>query len=156
MSKRTIELTVGLFVLIGVAAFVLLAVKVSGLNDIYDSDEGYYLTADFENVGGLKSRARVSIAGVPVGRVVEIKFDQEKYLATVKLSIDKHINNLPDDTTASILTSGLLGDNYIGLNPGFNETFLKEGGHIMLENTSKAVVLEELLSKFLAGQASGI
>ncbi len=155
MQKRTIEIAVGLFFLLGIAAFMMMAVKVSGLSEIYVAD-GYTLTAEFENVGGLKPRARVSIAGVAVGRVVSIEFNDKKYLAEVKMIIDESVNNLPDDTTASILTSGLLGDNYIGLNPGFSNQFLKANGQIPLENTNKAVVLEELVSKFFSSQASGL
>ena len=156
MQRRTIEIGVGIFMLLGIGAFVMLALKVSGLDDIYNNDKGYIITAHFENVGGLKPRARVTIAGVAVGRVLAIEFDKEYYLAKVTLSIDKDVDNLPDDTVASILTAGLLGDNYISLNPGSNETLLKANGHIGVENTYQAVVLEELLSKFLAGQASGI
>ncbi|MBS0286208.1 MAG: outer membrane lipid asymmetry maintenance protein MlaD [Proteobacteria bacterium] len=155
MQKRTIEIAVGLFFLLGIAAFMMMAIKVSGLSEIYIKD-GYALKAEFENVGGLKPRARVSIAGVPVGRVLSIDFNDQKYLAEVTLLIDKSVSNLPNDTTASILTSGLLGDNYIGLNPGFSNDFLKAGDHIPLENTNKAVVLEELVSKFFSSQASGL
>ncbi len=155
MQKRTIEIAVGLFFLLGIAAFMMMAIKVSGLSEIYVTD-GYPLKAEFENVGGLKPRARVSIAGVPIGRVVSIDFNDEKYVAVVTLIIDKSVSNLPDDTTASILTSGLLGDNYIGLSPGFSTEFLKSGDNIPLENTNKAVVLEELVSKFFSSQASGL
>ncbi|MGD9591149.1 MAG: outer membrane lipid asymmetry maintenance protein MlaD [Candidatus Berkiella sp.] len=155
MQKRTIEIAVGLFFLLGIAAFMMMAIKVSGLSEIYVTD-GYALKAEFENVGGLKPRARVSIAGVPIGRVVSIDFNDQKYVAEVTLLIDKSVSNLPDDTTASILTSGLLGDNYIGLSPGFSNEFLKAGDHIPLENTNKAVVLEELVSKFFSSQASGL
>ncbi|MBI2791661.1 MAG: outer membrane lipid asymmetry maintenance protein MlaD [Gammaproteobacteria bacterium] len=155
MQKRTIEIAVGFFFLMGIVAFAVLAIKVSGLSEIYVAD-GYTLTAEFENIGGLKPRARVSIAGVPIGRVLAISFNDKKYLAEVTLIIDNSVDNLPDDTTASILTSGLLGDNYIGLNPGFSNTFLKPGDQIPLENTNKAVVLEELVSKFFSSQASGL
>ena len=155
MQKRTIEIAVGLFFLLGIAAFMMMAIKVSGLSEIYVKD-GYSIQAEFENIGGLKPRAKVSIAGVPVGRVVSIDFDDKKYLAQVTLLIDKSISNLPNDTTASILTAGLLGDNYIGLNPGFSTEYLKAGDNIPLENTNKAVVLEELVSKFFSSQASGV
>ncbi len=155
MQKRTIEIAVGLFFLLGIAAFMMMAIKVSGLSEVYVKD-GYSIKAEFENIGGLKPRARVSIAGVPIGRVVSIEFDDKKYVAEVTLLIDKSVNNLPNDTTASILTAGLLGDNYIGLNPGFSNEFLKAGDEIPLENTNKAVVLEELVSKFFSSQASGV
>lgn len=155
MQKRTIEIAVGIFFLLGIAAFAVMAIKVSGLSEIYNAS-GYTITAEFENIGGLKPRARVSIAGVAVGRVVSIDFDDKSYLAKVTLNIDNSVRNLPDDTSASILTAGLLGDNYIGLSPGFSDNFLKPGANIPLENTNKAVVLEELVSKFFAGQASGL
>lgn len=154
MQKRTIEITVGLFFLIGIAALAMLAIRVSGLDDI-GYEEGYDITAYFENVGGLKARARVSIAGVQVGRVVAIDFDKKDYNARVKILLDNKINNIPDDTTASILTSGLLGDNYVSLTPGFSDKFFKAGDHILVENTNKAIVLEEMVSKFLSNQASG-
>lgn len=155
MQKRTVEIAVGLFFLLGIAAFMMMAIKVSGLSEIYVTD-GYPLKVEFENIGGLKPRARVSIAGVAIGRVVSIDFNDEKYVAVVSVIIDKSVSNLPNDTTASILTSGLLGDNYIGLSPGFSNEYLKAGDHIPLENTNKAVVLEELVSKFFSSQASGL
>jgi phospholipid/cholesterol/gamma-HCH transport system substrate-binding protein len=155
MQKRTIEIAVGIFFLMGIASFIMLAIKVSGLGDVYVSNEGYTITADFENIGGLKPRAKVTIAGVSIGRVTAIDFDPKEYLARVTIFIDSKANNIPDDTKASILTAGLLGDNYIGLTPGFSEHYFKEGSHISQENTNKAVVLEELVSKFVSGQASG-
>lgn len=156
MQKRTIEIAVGVFFLLGILAFAMLALQVSGISKIYNLKEGYKITADFENIGGLKPRARVTIAGVAVGRVVAINYDPKTYVARVTIVMDNNVNNIPDDTSASILTSGLLGDNYIGLSPGFSEHFYKEGDHIPVENTSKAVVLEELVSKFLSSQASGL
>lgn len=156
MQKRGIEISVGIFFLIGIAAFIMLAMKVSGLSDINMTKDGYEVTAEFANIGGLKPRARVTIAGVAVGRVVAIHFDNQYYLAKVSILFDKEINNIPDDSKASILTAGLLGDNYIGLTPGFSEQFFKNGDHIPVENTNEAVVLEELISKFLSGQASGL
>lgn len=156
MQKRTIEIAVGIFFLLGIAAFVMLAIKVSGLGDVYVSNDGYIITADFENIGGLKPKARVTIAGVSIGRVTAIDFDPKDYLARVTIFVDKKASNIPDDTRASILTAGLLGDNYIGLTPGFSENYFKEGSHIPEENTNKAVVLEELVSKFLSSQASGL
>lgn len=156
MQKRTIEIAVGIFFLLGIAAFIMLAVKVSGLSDAYESREGYTVTAIFENVGGLKPRAKVTIAGVQVGRVLSIQFDKTEYAAKVVLFLNQNVNNIPDDTKANILTAGLLGDNYISLNPGFSETYLKDGDQIPLENTNKAIVLEELISRFLSSQASGL
>lgn len=156
MQKRALEITVGLFFLLGIAAFIVLALKVSGLGEAITFSDGYTITADFENIGGLKPRARVTIAGVSVGRVTSIKYDPKEYLAHVTILVDDTVKNIPEDSNASILTAGLLGDNYIGLTPGFSDTFLKVGGHISVNNTNKAVVLEELVSKFLANQASGL
>lgn len=155
MEKRTLEMTVGLFFLFAIAAFVILALKVSGLGQSLPLNEGYNITAEFENIGGLKPRARVTIAGVAVGRVTGIRFDAKDYLAQVSIRLDAHVTNIPDDSRASILTSGLLGDNYISLTPGFSNTYFKAGDNIVVENTNKAIVLEELVSKFMANQASG-
>lgn len=160
MRARTIEITVGLFVLAGLLALLLLALRVSGLNDIYTANAGYEITAEFENVGGLKPKARVSIAGVQVGRVKSVVFDKKTHYAKVTLVIFSSIDNLPENTEAQILTAGLLGDNYIGLLPiqsvdesdNDNQHYLKPGANIGVESTHKAVILEELISKFLANQ----
>lgn len=155
MQKRTVEIAVGIFVLIGIGALIMLALRVSGLNDVYIKENGYELTAQFQNVGGLKVKARVTIAGVPVGRVTKIEFDKDSLLAVVTMSVDKKIDNLPEDTQARILTAGLLGDNYIGLTPGRNfDDFLEPGGQIT--DTHEAIVLEDLIAKFVTGKASGL
>ncbi len=156
LQKRTIEIAVGIFFLLGIAAFALLAIKVSGLSNIFTTDEAYQITADFDNIGGLKPRARVTMAGVTIGRVVAIKFNPEHFIAQVTLDIDKDVNNIPNDTKAGILTSGLLGDNYIGLNPGFSDQFFKSGDNISVNDTDGAIVLEQLVQKFLSGKASGL
>lgn len=154
MRKSTLEITVGLFVITGLAALLVLAIKVSGLTDIYSGDTGYEVTADFTNIGGLKPRARVSLAGVPVGRVIAIDLDKENFVAHVTMIIREDMHSIPADSQASILTAGLLGDNYIGLTPGFSDRMLSEGGHIAVEDTSSAVILEQLISKFVSGKAS--
>lgn len=154
MHKKTLELSVGLLFLCAILAFAILALKVSGLGQSFKLDDGYTITAEFENIGGLKPRARVTIAGVAVGRVTAIRFDPKDYLAEVVIKMDEAVNNIPDDSRASILTSGLLGDNYIALTPGFSEQYFKAGDHITVENTNKAIVLEELVSKFVANKAS--
>lgn len=156
MQKRTLEMTVGFFFLLAIAAFAMLALKVSGLGQSLSFNEGYNITAEFENIGGLKPRARVTIAGVSVGRVTGIDFESKDYLARVHIRMDKAVNNIPDDSRASILTSGLLGDNYIALTPGFSDQYFKAGDRIAVENTNKAIVLEELVSKFVANKASGL
>lgn len=160
MRGKTIEITVGLFVLAGLLAFLMLALRVSGLSDVYRANEGYEITAEFENVGGLKPKARVSIAGVQVGRVKSIVFDKNNHYAKVTMLIFNSIDNLPENTEAQILTAGLLGDNYIALLPQQSmddaaadaHQYLKPGANIGIENTHKAVILEDLISKFLANQ----
>jgi phospholipid/cholesterol/gamma-HCH transport system substrate-binding protein len=155
-QKRGIEFAVGLFFLAGIIAFIMLSFKVSGLSNFASGNEGYVLTAEFENVGGLKPRARVSMAGVPIGRVVAIDFDRKYYVAHVRMVLDRKVNNIPNDSTASILTSGLLGDNYISLSPGYSEQFYKPNDNIPVERTTKAIVLEDLVSRFLSTKASGL
>lgn len=156
MKIRTVELTVGAFMVVGIAAFLMLALKVSGLGHLFKEDPGYKVQAEFSNIGGLKVRAKVSVAGVVVGRVAKITLEPQTYNANVEFTINpERIDKLPSDTRASIMTSGLLGDNYIGLTPGFDDAnALKEGSVIPATNTDSAVVLEQLISKFVAGQAS--
>jgi len=156
MHKRTVEITVGIFVLLGMLALLMLAVKVSGLSDIYESKEGYRVTAEFTNVGGLKPRAKVSMAGVAIGRVLSIEFDKDSFYAKVHMIIDKKFNNIPEDSQASIMTAGLLGDNYLGLTPGMEEDVLTDGSVIEVGNTTQALVLEDLISKFFSSKASGL
>lgn len=156
MQNRIVEVTVGLFFLLGIGAFAVLALKVSGLADMRETHKTYTVTASFENVGGLKPRSRVVIAGVKIGRVSQIYFDPKDYVARVTFAIHKEVGNIPDDSRVSILTSGLLGENYLSLTPGFSTSYLKEGDHIPMENTNKAVVFEELVAQFLAGQTSGL
>lgn len=150
MERATLDLWVGIFVAAGLGALLVLALKVGNLSS-FNSSETYTLRADFSNIGGLKVRAPVKSAGVVVGRVSEIGFDSGKYEATVKVSIDKRYQ-FPKDTSASILTSGLLGEQYIGLEPGGDTVMLKSDDIIKL--TQSAVVLEQLIGQFLYGKAS--
>ncbi len=145
MSSKSIEILVGLFVSACVAALFFLALQVSNFSDLQDNGS-YTVNAHFDNIGGLKAKALISMAGVPIGRVAEISFDSENYDALVKMRIDARYN-LPSDTSASILTSGLLGDKFIGLTPGGLDEFLKDGDYIEL--TQSALVLERLISQFL-------
>jgi phospholipid/cholesterol/gamma-HCH transport system substrate-binding protein len=148
MSKYgRIEILVGAFVLAGILSMVALAVKVSGLTTFFDTSKGYYITAKFTEVGGLKKRARVSIAGVPVGRVVGMSLDKETFQAVVDMRIDSEFNNIPSDTIASIATQGLIGENYVMLEPGGDEEVLKDGSRI--QQTDPAIVLERLIGQFL-------
>ncbi len=156
MKLRTAEITVGIFMIAGILSLLMLALQVSGLSFFLKEEPGYRVKAEFSNIGALKVRAKVSIGGVVVGRVVNISLEPETFNATVWMAVNpSRVQNLPADTQASILTAGLLGDNYISLTPGFNEKeYLKEGDTIPIGSTNSAVILENLLSKFLAGQAS--
>jgi phospholipid/cholesterol/gamma-HCH transport system substrate-binding protein len=146
MSTRTIEIMVGLFVAAGMAALFMLAMKVSNLAT-YGGDEGYIISASFDNIGGLKVRSLVSASGVRVGQVTGIEYDSDGYEARVSMSIDPQYDKFPIDTAASIMTSGLLGEQYVGLQPGAEEEYLKAGSEIEL--TQSALVLEQIVGQFL-------
>lgn len=149
MHLRTIETLVGGFILAGILALAALAVQVSGFN--VDAQGGTYsVYANFENVGGLVPRAEVTIAGVNVGQVADISFDQDEYQARVRMEIHQAVNTIPIDSTVTILTDGLLGRKYIGLVIGAEDEFIKEGGQFT--DTQSAVVLEELIGQFLLRQ----
>lgn len=150
MNRTTLDLWVGVFVALGIAALVGLALKVGNLTSS-NIGETYHVTAAFENIGGLKARAPVKSAGVVVGRVDNIAFDSKAYEAVVTLKIDKRYN-FPKDTFANIFTAGLLGEQYVGLEPGGDEIVLKDGDKI--SHTQDAVVLEKLISQFLYSKAS--
>jgi phospholipid/cholesterol/gamma-HCH transport system substrate-binding protein len=156
MKLRTAEITVGVFIMAGILSLLMLALQVSGLSFFLKEEPGYKVKAEFSNIGALKVRAKVSLGGVVIGRVIKIALEPETFNASVWMAIDpSRVDNLPIDTQASILTAGLLGDNYISLIPGFNENeYLKEGDTIPIGSTNSAVILEQLISKFLAGQAS--
>ena len=149
-NKRAIEIWVGIFIVAGVAALFMLAMKVSNIAAFTD-DGGYSVTARFNNIGGLKVRSPVSMAGVRVGRVADIGFDVHTYEAVVTMRINQQYDNLPKDTSASILTSGVLGENYIGLEAGARDVFLKDGDEIKI--TQSALILENLIGQFLVNQA---
>ncbi len=152
IKMKTMEITVGLFVILGFAALFYLAMQVSNLNAFgINNMDGYSVTAQFENVGSLKVGAPVTIAGVRVGRVTAIGIDHKAQEAVVKLTISAAHNNIPADTGASILTSGLLGEQYMGLDPGGDEKVLKEGDKIKL--TQSALVLEKIISQVLFSKA---
>lgn len=144
-QTRAVELGTGLFVFLGVAALFFLTTQTTNLE--YTGDESYRLTARFENVGSLKVRAPVSMAGVTIGRVESIKFDPDELNAVVTLRLDKRYNKIPDDSDAVIYTSGLLGAQYIGLGPGGSDTYFSDGDEILL--TQSAIILEELVGKYL-------
>ena len=149
MNTRTIEILVGLFIAGALAAFFMLALKVSNLAS-YGASEGYDLVAHFDNIGGLKVRSPVSAGGVRIGQVTEIRYDNKRYDAKVTISVNPQYS-FPTDTSASILTAGLLGEQYIGLEPGAEEEALQPGGHIEL--TQSALVLEQVIGQFLYSKA---
>jgi phospholipid/cholesterol/gamma-HCH transport system substrate-binding protein len=151
MNRRTLEVWVGVFVAAGVAALGMLAFKVGNLGTV-EVRNSYMLQARFNNIGGLKVKAPVTMAGVRIGRVTGISFDNDKYQAVVKLDIDGRYKAIPADTIGSILTSGLLGEQYIGLDPGGDERYLKEGDTLF--KTQDALVLEKMIGQFLFSQAS--
>ncbi len=149
MNKTVLDLWVGLFVIAGIAALLFLTLKVGSMNTVNVSNS-YEVVARFENIGGLKPRAPVKSAGVVVGRVADVQFDNERYEAAVTLRLDKRYA-FPKDSTAAIMTSGLLGEQYIGLEAGGDSVKLKDNDKIFI--TQDAMVLENLIGQFLYGKA---
>lgn len=150
MTKRNIEILVGLFVVLGLLALVFVALKAANLTSFSNGDT-YRLTARFDNIGGLKPRAPVRSAGVVVGRVTSIALDPKTYQGVVELDVDRRFQ-FPKDSAAKILTAGLLGDQYIGIEPGGDDANLSPGATIA--QTQSAVVLENLIGQFLTGKAA--
>jgi phospholipid/cholesterol/gamma-HCH transport system substrate-binding protein len=147
---RSIEVTVGVFVGAGLAALFMLAMQASNLSSI--SNSGFYqVTAKFENIGGLKVRSAVKVSGVKVGQVSKIDYDSQYFEAVVTMQIDEKYNAFPSDTIASIFTAGLLGEQYIGLEPGGDEKLLENQSEI--RHTQSAVILEQVISQFLFSKA---
>ena len=146
MNTRKTEILVGLFIAAGLAALFMLAMKASNLN-IYSNDAGYEITANFEDVSGLKVKSPVTMSGVRIGRVSDIEFDSQRFEAVVKIRIESQYKTLPKDTSASIYTAGLLGEKYIGLEAGGDEKNLEQGDKLIL--TQSALVLEKLISRFV-------
>jgi len=153
MQSRIVEIWVGVFVALGFLALLMLAMKVSNLSSLY-ADAGYEITARFRNVGGLKVRSPVKMAGVRIGRVSRIDFDNKTYEALVTLTIEQQYNKIPVDTSASILTAGLLGEQYIGLEAGGDAEYLVKNSELNPSLTQSAVVLEQLIGKFLYNSAT--
>ncbi|NML13444.1 outer membrane lipid asymmetry maintenance protein MlaD [Azohydromonas caseinilytica] len=150
MAKKSIEILVGGFVLLGLAALLFLALKAANLTS-FGNGETYMLKARFDNIGGLKQRAAVRSAGVTVGRVESITLDPQTYMGVVTLQVAKGVS-FPRDSSAKILTSGLLGDQYIGIEPGAEDQMLAPGATIT--QTQSAVVLENLIGQFLFSKAA--
>lgn len=151
MDRTLLDLWVGIFVAAGIAALFVLALKVGNASTTFNTGATYSLIAEFDNIGGLKVRAPVKSSGVVVGRVDDIQFDSKKFTARVVMNIDKRYE-FPKDTSVSILTSGLLGEQYIGVEAGGDSAMLKEGDTIKL--TQSAVVLEKLIGQFLYNKAA--
>ena len=151
MYSRRLELSVGAFVLLGALCLAFLALEVSGLTQTGDSGS-YRLSARFDNVAGLTTRAKVSAAGVTVGRVVGIHYDDTTAGAIVDMEISQDFAQFSEDTSASILTAGLLGEKYIGLSTGGDPSNLKDGD--VIYDTQSTIVLEELIGKFLLNMSS--
>ncbi len=151
MQRATLDLWVGIFVVAGIAAVLFLALRVGNMGS-FDSASTYTVKASFDNIGGLKARAPIKSAGVVVGRVSEIGFDSNMYEATVMMKLDTRYK-FPKDTSASIMTSGLLGEQYIALEAGGEDKKLVEGDHLKI--TQGAVVLENLIGQFLYNKSEG-
>lgn len=151
MQNRTLETGVGLFLLAGILALLLLALRVSGLS-VSTTNDSYKLYAYFDNIAGLTVRAKVTMAGVNIGKVTAIDLDHDNFTGRVTMEIQKRVDNLPSDSTASILTAGLLGEKYIGISVGGEQALLKEGSTI--HDTQSSLVLEDLIGKFLLNTVS--
>ena len=150
-KTRTVELGAGLFALLGIGALFFLTTQATGGDD-FAANEVFKIQARFDNVGSLKPRAPVAMSGVTIGRVTKIEFDPDVLNAVVTMSIDKRYDKIPDDSDASILTAGLLGSQYVGLQAGGSDYYLENGSEVLF--TQSAVVLENLIGKFLVGNSS--
>ena len=145
-QTRAVEVGTGLFVLLGLAALFFLTTQTTG-SDGFSGEDTYEVSARFENVGSLKDRAPVAMSGVTIGRVTSVEFDPAELNALVKFEIDSRYDQIPEDSDASILTAGLLGSQYIGLQVGGSEFYLEDGSEVQF--TQSAIVIENLISKYL-------
>lgn len=146
VSQRVIESLVGLFLLFAIISLSVLAFKVSGLTSLFPA-KSYVVTAEFDDIGGLKIRSPVKIGGVQIGEVTNISLDPVTFKAIVSLNIHDQFNDIPDDSSARILTAGLLGDNYVAITPMYGTNFLKNGSQIKFTNS--AMILEKLIGQFI-------
>lgn len=151
-QTRSVEIGTGLFVLLGLAALFFLTTQTTGSNAFAEKD-AITVVARFENIGSLKNRAPVAMSGVTIGRVKSIRFDPDALNAEVTLAIDAAYSRIPEDSDASILTAGLLGSQYVGLQAGGSDQYLEDGSEIQF--TQSAVVIENLISKYLFNSDSG-
>lgn len=146
-QTRTIEIVTGAFIVLGFVALYIIATSATNIGS-YGEGKGYVVTASFNNIGGLKTRDAVTMAGVNIGRVTSIQLDPKSFSALVTMQIDGHYTDIPDDSTASILTQGLLGSQYIGIEAGGSGTSLKNGSRI--QYTQDSLVLEKLIQQFFS------
>ncbi|CAD6872928.1 outer membrane lipid asymmetry maintenance protein MlaD [Methylomonas fluvii] len=150
--SKTQDTLVGFFVASGISALFYMALQVSNLGS-YSSDDSYTVIAHFQNSGGLKVKSPVSVAGVRIGRVSAIRLDKDSHESVVEMRIESQYNNLPSDSGVSIYTAGLLGEQYVSLDPGSSDEYLKDKSTIDI--TSSAIVLEEMIGKFMLNKAEG-
>jgi phospholipid/cholesterol/gamma-HCH transport system substrate-binding protein len=150
-QTRSVEVGTGLFVLLGMGALFFLTTQTTGGDD-FTAEETFTVEARFENIGSLRNRAPVAMSGVTIGRVTEVRFDSATLEAVVSFVVDSQFDQIPDDSDASILTSGILGSQYIGLQAGGSDTYLENGSEMMF--TQSAIVLENLIGKFLVNAGS--
>lgn len=150
-QTRSVEIGTGLFVLLGMSSLFFLTTQTTGGND-FKAESVYTVEARFENIGSLRTRAPVTMSGVTIGRVTEVTFDPDSLEAVVRFVVDSQYDHIPDDTDASILTSGILGSQYIGLQAGGSDMYLEDGSEILF--TQSALVLENLIGKFLVNAGS--
>jgi len=151
-QTRTVELGTGLFVLLGIGALFFLTTQTTGFGNYAGSDT-YEVQARFENIGSLKPRSPVSMAGVTIGRVIKVEFDSDSLEAVVTFILESQYDRIPDDSDATILTTGLMGSQYMALQAGGSETYLEDGSEVLF--TQSAVVLENLIGKYLFSSDSG-
>jgi len=151
-SRKSVEILVGIFAALGIAALFILSMKVSHLGDVF-ADEGYTIVAKFDNIGGLKVKSPVKMGGVRIGRVTNISFDDTDYQAIVTMQIEKQYTKIPTDTSASIFTAGLLGEQYLGLDAGGEEEYFENNGELDPGLSQSAVILEQLIGQFLYNMA---
>ena len=151
-QTRSVEVGTGLFILLGMGALFFLTTQTTGGDD-FSADEVYTVEARFENVGSLRPRAPVAMSGVTIGRVTSIEFDPVSLEAVVEFVVDSRFDQIPDDSDASILTSGILGSQYIGLQAGGSDLYLEDGSEVLF--TQSAILLENLIGKFLVKSGSG-
>lgn len=151
-KEKIVEISVGVFVAAGLAALLVLALQVSNLSSLVGNN-GYTISASFEDIGGLKVRSPVTVSGVKIGKVTSITYDADNYEARIEMEISSRFTQFPIDTSAMIYTSGLLGEQYIALDPGGEDELLVDGSHVSM--TQSALVLEKMIGQFLFKQTGG-